>query len=588
MKLQKNGFLFALLMVFTLLLSACLDRAGNGERPAAELNGTTPPQATGLPAATPDPTGPPGPTETPSESTDTPAPPGTSEPGPAGEPQALWSLELKQAIAAAIDREAIIDRVFESRSAPAYHTIPPASPFFQEPFLVEYGTRDLDRAVSLLTALGYSEEHPFELDFWYPTIDENGIFQVVQIIQEQLEDTGLINIHLKPAGWETFLAQIAAGEMPFFIAGWLPDFMDPENWLAPFASCQQSPLLGIHYCNPSMDELLIQGTDVFNPDFRENVYEEAGILLAVESPVLPLFWQSEFLAYRSGIQGIEISPDFELNYARLSFDENAAPASGSRDTLIIGTTALPEMLDPQAATKPHDIELLKNVGLPLMRMTFGEVFPQPYAAIEQPRIEDGGRTYIFTLREGLQFASGQPLTAQHYALAWERLEAMDNEYYAAYQPYIDSVEALDDETVVYRLTGPSSFFPALAAAAPLMPANPDLYPAGAEASAPGRLDGGGAYQAVSFSPGEELVLEANPNYPGDASPLIPTIVIRYYEDPAFLSSDLENGVVDIAWRSLGLLEAFRLESVQGISVDEVSTPQLSYLIFNHAYLSSAE
>jgi len=47
----------------------------------------------------------------------------------------LWTQGLRQAIAAAIDREVIVDRVFEGRNTPAYHMVPSDYPFATESFL---------------------------------------------------------------------------------------------------------------------------------------------------------------------------------------------------------------------------------------------------------------------------------------------------------------------------------------------------------------------------------------------------------------------------------------------------------------------
>jgi ABC-type transport system substrate-binding protein len=63
----------------------------------------------------------------------------------------LWTKGLRQAIAAAIDREVIVDRVFEGRNTPAYHMVPSDYPFATEPFLDKYGVRDLEMAKELLT-----------------------------------------------------------------------------------------------------------------------------------------------------------------------------------------------------------------------------------------------------------------------------------------------------------------------------------------------------------------------------------------------------------------------------------------------------
>ena len=62
----------------------------------------------------------------------------------------MWTPAIKQAFAAAIDREVLVDRVFEGRNIPAYHMVPVGYPYATEPFLDAYGTRDLDTAIELL------------------------------------------------------------------------------------------------------------------------------------------------------------------------------------------------------------------------------------------------------------------------------------------------------------------------------------------------------------------------------------------------------------------------------------------------------
>jgi peptide/nickel transport system substrate-binding protein len=72
----------------------------------------------------------------------------------------FWTKDLREAIAASIDREALVDRVFEGRNTPAYGMVPDSYPYATEPFMDKYGTRDLDLAKTLLTKAGYSEAIP--------------------------------------------------------------------------------------------------------------------------------------------------------------------------------------------------------------------------------------------------------------------------------------------------------------------------------------------------------------------------------------------------------------------------------------------
>jgi len=343
-------------------------------------------------------------TETPTEAA--PSTEGTSE-EVAEETSAspLWTKELRQAIAAAIDREVIVDRVFEGRNTPAYGMVPPSYPYATEPFLDKYGTRDLELAKQLLQEAGYSEENPFVFDLWYPP-EHYGTTtaDVMQVIKEQLEETGMIVVNLKSQNWAEYVDGFVAGEAPFFILGWFPDFTDPDNWLTPFASCLQSPDNGVNYCNPEMDALLTEAATSTDPAVREDLYQQIGELYADDVPTIPLFWEPEYITYRKGIEGVAIGGSFEFNYNVLSFTDEAVPASGSADTIIIGTTDEVNSLDADDAYATHDWEIIKNTGLALMSYTPGTTDLVPGAAADFPVVSDDGLTYTFTLKEGLMFA----------------------------------------------------------------------------------------------------------------------------------------------------------------------------------------
>jgi peptide/nickel transport system substrate-binding protein len=90
---------------------------------------------------------------------------------------------------------------------------------------------------------------------------------------------------------------------------------------------------------------------------------------------------------------------------------------------------------------------------------------------------------------------------------------------------------------------------------------------------------------VSNTPGEQLVLAANELYFGDDKPLIPNVIIRYFADPTTMSQAIEKGEIDIAWRTVGPVEATRLQAIEGITVVKIEAPTLRYLVFNHTYVA---
>ncbi len=495
----------------------------------------------------------------------------------------LWTQPLRQAVAAAIDREVIVDRVFEGRNIPAYHMVPSGYPYATEPFLDKYGTRDLAMATELVKSEGYSEAEPFEFTLWYPP-EHYGTTtaDVMQVIKEQLEETGVMKVDLKSMNWAEYVDGFVAGELPFFILGWFPDFADPENWLSPFASCLQSPDNGVFYCNEEMDKMLLAAASSSDPAERQTLYEQIGELYATDVPTLPLFWEPEFVSYRDGVEGVVVGAPFEFNYNVLSFGPDANPASGSTDTIIIGTTDEVNSLDSSDAYATHDWEIIKNTGMALLSYTPGTSDLVPGAAAAMPVASDDGLTFTYTLKEGLKFADGTPVTAQTYVDSWDRLNTLQGQVSGLIQLYVDSVEAVDDLTVAYHLKAPFGFFPALSSTAPFVVSNPNEFPADEIVQFPSKLDGIGPYKMVSHVPGQQMVLEANPEYLGDA-PAINKVIIRYFADPTTMSNAVEKGEIDVAWRTLGPVEAIRLQNVDGVTVDKVDAPALRYMVFNHLY-----
>ena len=501
----------------------------------------------------------------------------------------IWTKELRQAFTAAIDREALVDRVFEGRNTPAYHMVPPSYPYATEPFLEKYGTRDLDMAKQLLTDAGYSADNPFVFDLWYPP-EHYGTTtaDVMQVIKEQVEETGMAVVNLQSVNWAEYVDGFVAGDLPLFMLGWFPDFTDPDTWLTPFASCVQSPDNGVNYCNEDMDALLQAAASATDDAERASLYEQVGTLYAEDVPTIPLFWEPEFITYRNGVEGVAIGAPFEFNYNVLSFADGYVPASGDADTIIIGTTDEVNSLDANDAYATHDWEIIKNTGMALMSYTPGTADLVPGAAADFPVISNDGKTYTFTLKDGLTFADGTPLTADDYVNSWNRFNTLEGQVSGLVQVYVENVTAADEKTVVYDLINPIGFFPALAATAPFVAVNPNEFSTDEIVQFPEKLDGIGAYKMVSHVPGEQMVLEANDLYTGDDAAIIKTVIIKYFADPTTMANAVEKGEIDVAWRTLGPVESTRLQSVEGLTVEKIDAPTLRYMVFNHTYGMAAE
>lgn len=159
------------------------------------------------------------------------------------------------------------------------------------------------------------------------------------------------------------------------------------------------------------------------------------------------------------------------------------------------------------------------------------------------------KTWTFRLRAGVKFHDGTPFNAQ--AVAWNFARQKDPKNNCRCAFYIANtlkVEAKDDLTVVYQLRDPAVNFPALLAA----PTSNNVVQSPAAIQAKGddynrNPVGSGPYVLRSWTAGDRLVLERNPNYWRKGWPRLDRIVLRPLPDAQSRFASLLSGESDVVW-----------------------------------------
>ncbi len=101
--------------------------------------------------------------------------------------------------------------------------VPAGYPYATEPFLDKYGTRDLEMAKTLLTEAGYRRQSVCLRSVVPPEHYGTTTADVMQVIKEQLEETGLMTVNLKTQNWAEYVNAFVEGEAyPVFMLGWFP------------------------------------------------------------------------------------------------------------------------------------------------------------------------------------------------------------------------------------------------------------------------------------------------------------------------------------------------------------------------------
>ena len=226
-------------------------------------------------------------------------------------------VKVRQAIAYAIDRDAIVKKVFKEAASKIYSLVNPNFDWCYKPVFEKY---DLERsealaeAVKLLREAGYSENKPLKFTLWYTT-DHYGPKEadVAQCIKEALEETGLIKVDLRGLTWSEFINKLESYEMECFLLGWYPDYVDPDNYLYPFLySSTSGPVFSCWYSNPEVDQTLVKARQTADLEERAYYYSIVQEYLAKDVPYIPLWSQNQNIAYRNNIKGVSLEPSMIL------------------------------------------------------------------------------------------------------------------------------------------------------------------------------------------------------------------------------------------------------------------------------------
>lgn len=249
------------------------------------------------------------------------------------------------------------------------------------------------------------------------------------------------------------------------------------------------------------------------------------------------------------------------------------------DTITIGVTDLPRSLDPGDAYDMAAWEVLSHLYTGLTRQVPG-TFEYELVLAQDYAVSDDKLTYAFTLRDGLTFTDGTPITAQTFVDSYNRVIALRQDALQAVEPYVSGVEAAENGQLVYHLVRPVPFFLALLSLPPYFPMHPDLAAADLEQPFTGEKIGNGPYLLENFEVRREIVLKANPDYAFGPPPATETIILKRYEKAVDLRNAFEQHEIDIAWRTLFMGHLFELEQMDGVQVVEKPSTRVFYIVMS--------
>ncbi|WP_425955729.1 ABC transporter substrate-binding protein [Xylanimonas sp. McL0601] len=262
----------------------------------------------------------------------------------------------------------------------------------------------------------------------------------------------------------------------------------------------------------------------------------------------------------------------------------ASESGGGGGSITIGTTDKITSLDPAGS---YD-----NGSFAVMNQVFPFLLNTPYGSPDvQPDIAESAKftsptEYTVKLKPGLKWANGHDLTASDVKFTFDRqvkIKAADGPSSLLWN--LKSTDAVDDTTVVFHLKSGNDQTFAQVLSSPAGPiVDEEVFSPDAVTPDQTIVDGkafAGPYEITSYTVNELISYEAYDGYQGLlGKPATPEVNVKYYADASNLKLEIEQGSIDVAYRSLSATDVADLATNKDVKVVHGPGGEIRYVTFN--------
>ncbi len=239
----------------------------------------------------------------------------------------LSRLEVRKAIALAIDRDAIVTHLRRGLARTAVGIVPPMSWAFEE--AVFDFRHDPAEAARLLDAAGYPDPDGPGPQPRFALVLRTSTTEVYRLQAAALQhDLTRVGIRLDVRSTEalTLFTDIAKGNFQLYTAVFV-GVTDPDMLRRVFHSGQMPPmgLNRVFYSNPEVDQLLEAAATGTNDEDRRRAYARVQQITSEEMAYVPLWYRLNVAVAQPDIRGVTLSPTADFAFLRHVF--RATPAS---------------------------------------------------------------------------------------------------------------------------------------------------------------------------------------------------------------------------------------------------------------------
>lgn len=222
---------------------------------------------------------------------------------------------VRKAINYAIDKQKIVDRVYNGRRVISTGILPKGFPGFDEKREVPY-PYDPDKALELLNKAGWKDSNndgildkdgkKFTVSLWFNQREE--LSALCSSVQADLSDIG-IDIETRALQWSPYVEKIRKNEAIFYRYAWMADYPDPDNFLwTLFSSDNLGGDNNTRYSNPQVDKLLNQARSITDWNKRVDLYRKAEEIIIDDAPWVFVDNEVSYKVVQSYVKGQQLHP----------------------------------------------------------------------------------------------------------------------------------------------------------------------------------------------------------------------------------------------------------------------------------------
>lgn len=220
----------------------------------------------------------------------------------------LNNVKVRQALSYAINKQAILDAVYQGSGQIAKNPIPSTIWGYNDD--VQDYDYNPEKAKALLKEAGL--EQGFETDIWAMPVSRPynpNARRMAELIQEDWKKVG-VNAKIVSYEWGEYLKRLRAGDYQTSMIGWTGDNGDPDNFLNTLLSCVAVDK-GSNYarfCHKPFNDLVVQAAQEADQVKRSELYKQAQVIFKEQAPWVTIAHSTTYFPIRKEVKGYIVSP----------------------------------------------------------------------------------------------------------------------------------------------------------------------------------------------------------------------------------------------------------------------------------------